>query len=359
MTALDLLTNFPPVGVQAGAGPSPIPTPIDRAPLPPFDPDSVDKETGAPLPVRTTLNGTVPPLDDPDYLRANLWGLTLAGLPAIPGGASGAAQARVLTYLFERYPAEWQAYILEMYGLAGYRQFWRSWPDERAASGVTIAGYVDETKRIQDAGLVPAHFLRSKYYDDPSVVDSCDALVDALLAIDGIPWAAHAWEASLWMSPAQYRAMIDHDATHAPGVRWCIHLQEHYADFGPDGPNHSNEFWERNFRVGVKRHLHQYVTSSGGGRPNDPWTAGMMQARGEDVSVRCGPGGPWGLSQQFDWFAFEVVAQLQFNNQHDGDGNLADEDHGDLKGYECLCAPGPVAPRGYGNGARQPNGGAL
>jgi hypothetical protein len=334
-----------------------IPTPIPRAPLPPFDPDSVDHETGASLPVHTTLNGTLPPLEDPDYLRASLWSLTLDGLPAIPGGAGGAAQSRVLTYLFERYPPDWQQRILTAYGQAGYRQFWRSWPDERAASGRTIAQYVDDTKRVQDAGLVPAHFLRSKYYDDPNDVTNCDAVVDALLAIDGIPWAAHAWEASLWMSPAQYRAVIDHDATRAPGVRWCIHLQQAYADFGPDGSDHSVDFWEKNFAVGVRRLLYQYVTTTNG--PNEPWSAGMLQARGNDVSVRCGPGGPWGLSQQFDWFAFEVVAQLQFNNQRDGDGNLADELHGDLKGYETLCTPGPVPPKGYGNGARRPEGSAL
>lgn len=358
MTALDLLTNLPPVQAAAGGGVSPIPTPIARAPLPPFDPDAVDKETGAPLPVSTTLRGEVPPLEDAEHLRADLWGLTLPGLPAIPGGASGPAQERFLTYLWERYPAAWQEQALAVYGGAGYRHFWRSWPDERAASGRTIADYVADTKRIQDAGLIPCHFLRSKYYDDPAVVDSCDAIVDALLAIDGIPWAAHAWEASLWMSPAQYRAIIDHDAERSPDdVRWCIHLQEHYADFGPDGPNHAQIFWESNFKVGVTRLLYQHVTSSGGGRPNDPWTAGMMAARLHDVMVRSRAGGTWGLSQTFYVVDFERTAQLQFNNQRDGDNNLADEEYGCLKGYENRCAEPELI--GYGNGARRTDGSFL
>lgn len=355
--AIDFVRPGGLVGLRGGVAPGPgpeIPLPEPRAALPPFDPDSVDKETGASLPVHQTLNGTLPELDAIDYLRANLWSLTLPGLPAIPGGASGPAQERVLTYLWERYPAEWQAQILARYGVCGYRHFWRSWPDERASSGRTLEQYVDDTKRIQDAGFWPCHFLRSKYYDDPNDVGSCDALVDALVAIDGIPWASHAWEASLWMSPAQYRAVIDHDARRHPEVRWCIHLQQAYADFGPDGSDHSVDFWEKNFQVGVRRLLYQYVTT--GGSPNDPWTAGMMQARGEDVSVRTGPGGPWGLSSSFDWVAFEVCAMLQFNNQRDGDGNLADEDHGDLKGFETLCTPGPRAPAGYGGGGRQPDG---
>lgn len=357
MSALDFVRPGGLLAVMGGSGPQPGPVvPVPRDPLPPFDPDSVDRETGAPLPVSTTLPREPPGLDDLEFLRADLWSLTLPGLPPIPGGATGPAQERFLTYLWPRYPREWQDTALREYGAAGYRHFWRSAADERVADGRSVQQYVDDTKRIQDAGLWPAHMLRSKYYDDPNNLSAYDELIDALAMIDGIPWAAHAWEASLWMSPQQFRHLIDHDAKRHPEIRWCIHLQQAYADFGPDGENHSNEFWNANFKVGVKRLLYQYVTT--GGSPNDPWTAGMMQARGEDVGVRSGPGGPWGLSDHFDWFAFEVVAMLQFHNGHDGDGNLADEAHGNLKGYQNLCTRG-VPPYGYGNGGRRPNGSYL
>lgn len=351
--AIDAVVPGGLVGAFGGGRPqpNPIPTPIPRPPLPPWDPDAVDPDNGAPCPVHKTINGQIPPLESADYLRANLWGMTLAGLPAIPGGASGPAQDRVLTYLFERYPADWQASILTAYGQRGYRQFWRSWPDERSSSGRTVAQYVDDTKRIQDAGLIPAHFLRSKYYDDPDDIAGCDGLVDALLAIDGIPWAAHAWEASLWMSPQQYRAVIDHDATRAPSIRWCIHLQQAYADFGPDVPDHSRIFWADNARVGVRRLLYQYVTTP------TPWSAGLMQAHGTDVAARAVPSGPWGAD--FDWYAFELVGVPLFWNGVDGDGNLATEDSADLKGLEMLCTPGPRPPAGFGNGARQTDGTAL
>jgi len=339
-----------------GGGRHPIPTPVQREPLPPFDPNTTDKETGSPLPVYTTLPRPFPPLDDPNYMRADLWSLTIPGLPPIPGGAGGPAQERVLTYLWERYgmvPGDWQQKILKAYGEAGLRLFVRSWPDERSASGISVQQYVDDTKRIQDAGLDNGHMLRSKYYDDPDNYTTCDEVVDALVKINGIQWAAHAWEASLWMSPEQYRRMIDHDALRHPDIRWLIHLQEHYADFGPDGAGHSKKFWEANFAVGVRHLAYQHVTTSGS--PNDPWAAGMMAARLEDVQVRRVAGGLWGLSQSFEIIDFERTAQLQFNNQRDGDGNIADELHGNLKGYENSCHP-KVVMAGYGNGNRKPDG---
>ena len=330
--------------------PPPRPIPRPRGPLPRLDSDTTDPDTGAPLPVHKTINGAIPPFDDQSYMRANLWGVTIPGLPPIPGGAGGAAQERMLSYLFERYPRAVQDLGLRTYAERGYRHFWRSWPDARSNSGQSLQQYVDDTKRVQDAGLIPCHFLRSKDYDgrnpDPTLVDQA---VDALLAIDGIPWACHAWEASLFYDPARLRATIEHDATRAPSVRWCVHLQEGYADFGPDGHGHGPAFWKANIAVGVKTLLYQYKVAPA-------WSAGMMQARGNDVSVRLVQGGLWGLPETVDWIGFEVIAQLQFNNQVDGDGRLATEDIGDLKGYEILCTPGPLPPRGFGNGARMPDG---
>jgi hypothetical protein len=302
------------------------------------------------LPVHTTLNGTIPPLSDTSYHRANLWGMTLSDLPQIPAGARGAAASRMLTYLFQQYARADQDRGLKRYGECGYRHWWLSWPDARSW-GVTLEQYVDDTKRILDAGLEPCHFLRSKDFDgnNPDIA-AVDHVVDALLAINGIRWAAHAWEASLFNSPDHYRAMIDHDATRAPSVRWCIHLQEQYADFGPNGEGHGPAFWNANLAVGVKTLLYQYRTN---------WSAGMMQARGNDVSVRLIQGGLWGLPATVDWVAFEVIADRQFNNLSLDDGRLADEDTGDLRGYEMACTPGPLPPAGYGNGARRPDGWAL
>jgi hypothetical protein len=47
-----------------------------RSPLPPFDPDSVDADTGAPLPVYTELR-EAPPAPDVAWWRGDAWGITL------------------------------------------------------------------------------------------------------------------------------------------------------------------------------------------------------------------------------------------------------------------------------------------
>jgi hypothetical protein len=335
------------------------PVPIPRAPLPPFDRDTRDPDTGAPLPVRTTLNGTIPPPWTPGYMRADLWGLTLPGLPPIRGGAGGLAQTRMLTYLADRYPTVWLDRGLQAYGEHGYEQFWLSIPDSRAS--LSLGQYLDLTKRVLDAGLIPAHFLRSKDYDgrNPNP-DDVAPWVDALAAIDGIPIAAHAWEASLWNSPASFREMIDRDARRWPQVQWCVHLQEGYADFGPDGPNHARDFWLPNIAVGVKTLLYQYNSSTPNkDRTGFGWTAGMMQARGNDVSVRLIKGGLGSLPETVDWVVFELCGEQLFNNGRDGDGRLATEDTANLKTFECLCTPGPLPPTGFGNGARYPDGRVL
>jgi hypothetical protein len=192
----------------------------------------------------------------------------------------------MLTYLFQQYARVDQDRGLKRYGECGYRHWWLSWPDARSW-GVTIEQYVDDTKRILDAGLSPATSCGRKTSTATTRTSPRSiTLVDALLDDQRHSLGGARVGSELVLQPDHYRAMIDHDATRAPSVRWCMHLQEQYADFGPNGEGHGPAFWNANLAVGVKTLLYQYRTN---------WSAGMMQARGNDVSVRLIQGGLWGL----------------------------------------------------------------
>jgi hypothetical protein len=346
--------SYPFWAFQGGKGPRPRPMPVPRGPLPPWDPDATDPDTGAPLPVRKTINGAIPPPWTDGYLRSNLWGVTLDYLPVIDGGATGPAQARLLTYLLYAVPRALWPRVLKDYGERGYEVFWLSIPDARDRNGgMSVADYEAMSQAVYDSGLDVGHFLRSKDEDgrDPDPIKVAP-YVDALYAAGLIQWGCHGWEASLFDDPEALRAQIHFDALRWPKVKWCVHLQQGYADFGPDGEGHGPKFWEDCISVGVKRLLYQY-------KADPPWSAGMMQARGNDVSVRLVQGGVWGLSQTVEWFVFEQCGVELFNNLTDGDGRLATEDTADLKGLEGLCTAGPLPPSGFGNGARMPDGAVI
>ena len=159
-----------------------------------------------------------------------------------------------------------------------------------------------------------------------------------------------AWEMNHW-SPEVCREMIDHDAALIGNrCRIMIHFFPHYISWQPDKET-PTDFWQANYGK-VDGILYQC----------DPyWTAGMMAARAQDGLDRLCPGGLWGLSDSGRghdiWYVgWETIATCQFNNDEDGDGRLADEDIGDLKGFEFQCSPGKMTVQGFGNGGRLPSG---
>lgn len=340
----------------------PTPVLVPRAPLPPFDADTVDPDTGAPLPVHTRLREAPPAHADVRWWRGDAWGITLPGLPHVPGGATGAAQSRVLTYFLGRYGREWEAKILEQHRANGYTHISLS-PQDEAAQGMTADAYVAMSARCAAAGLFVHHLLRSKYYTDLHApnLDAVNALVEKLLAAQACHIVTPAWECNCW-SPTVVRQMIDHDAALiGERARIMLHFLPHYMSW-QEPHETSADFWVQN--VGKVDGICYQC---------DPtWSAGMMQAREQDCLDRLAPGGLYGLphsgrfrtSQEpdghpFDFVCWETVATCQFNNGHDGDGRLADEDMGNLKGYECTCAPGLLTVKGFGNGGRRPDGTAL
>jgi hypothetical protein len=324
--------------------PTPMPPAVARGPLPPFDRATTDPDTGAPLPVHTRLTQSIPASGTRRWWRGNAWGVTVPGLPAVPGGATGPAQNRVLTWFLDRWTPEWQDRILRAHAERGYDRFVLSWPDSRDGAGQSLDQYVETTRRVAAAGLLPVHMLLSKVFDgvnpDPSRLDP---VIDALLAEDLIPLTSVGWELNLFNSPEHLQRVIDHvDQRLADRSRnlLYVHFAPHYASWQPDRPGgNGGEFWRPN--IGKLTGLLYQC--------NPSWSVGMMQARINDVLVRLNAGGLWGLPVDFDVVVWETIATLQFENQ-------ADEDRGDLVGYETLCAQGPLPVMGFGNGARYPDG---
>jgi hypothetical protein len=196
--------------------------------------------------------------------------------------------------------------------------------------------------------------MRSKYYTPtPPDLSVPDALIERLLREGAMQIESPAWEMNHW-SPEIVRAMIDHDAA-LIGMRCQIrlHFFPHYISWQPNDET-PTDFWRKNFGK-VDGVLYQC----------DPaWSAGMMAARSTDCLDRLAPGGVWGLSDSgrghpLDFTVWETIATNQFNNGYDGDGRLADEDIGNLKGYECTCAPGLMTVAGFGNGGRRQDGTRL
>jgi len=326
---------------------------VPRAPLPPFDTDTTDPDTGAPLPVHTTLRAEPPTGPDVAFWRGDAWGLTFDGLPPVPGGAGGAAQSRVLTYFLGRYGRDWEQKILQRHQQNGYTHISLS-PQDEFANGMSADDYVAMAVRCRKAGLFVHHLMRSKLYTgNPPDLDEPNALIERLLDAGAMQVHTPAWEMNYW-SPEVCRDMIDHDADLiGTRCRIMLHFYPHYISWQPNDQT-PTDFWLANYGK-VDGTLYQCDPS---------WSAGMMAARANDCLDRLCPGGLWGLGDSgrghpIDFTIWETVATKQFNNDVDGDGRLSDEDTGNLKGYECQCSPGRMIVQGYGNGGRRPDGTVL
>lgn len=313
-------------------------TPTPRGPLPPFDQGTTDPETGAPLPVHTTLPYAIDPKRSVLYRRENAWGVTVPDLPVVTGGADGPAKDRLLSWFLDRYSVADQERSLDIYARRGYTHFTLSWPDSRAV-GQSISDYVQTAKLVQSYGLWVDHHLFSKDFDegnpDPA---SVYPVIDALRSAGAIDCATVGWELNAFNTPEYIQTLIDGVCSRAAGIPTYLHFLPHYASWQANTEKPA-DFWIRQ-QGKIQGLKYQCVPD---------WSVGMMQARINDVLVRLIQGGVWGLPQTFDVIAWETIATLQFNNQ-------ADEDRGDLVGYETLCSPGPMALCGFGNGARDPDG---
>jgi hypothetical protein len=342
---LDTIHRLMMSGGAAGRPPWP---PPPRGPLPPFDPDTVDPESGAPLPVNTTLNFIGGP-PNPRVRREQFCGLRVPGLPFVPGGTDQDTSL-FLSWFFDRYGKDDQKKIVAAMHATGATHWTLSWPDSRGF-GQSQSQFVETSKRLAGDGFWVCHKLFSKVYDpknpDPTTVFP---VLDALRSAKAITCATPAWETNFFVDPDWMDAFCDPLAQHAPELLWYLHFSPHYAAWQKNENDSPGAFWNRRIAAGFIGLEYQCEPVTGVDAPGS-WTAGMAQARIIDVLERLCPGSPmWGTSG-VDVIAWETTGMAQFN-----DPIGFTEDLGRLRGYETLCAHGPMPLMGYGNDASNPDG---
>jgi hypothetical protein len=318
--------------------------------------------------VHTTLNFTAGP-PHPRLRREQFCGLRVPGLPPIPGGAGD--PSLVCAWFIDRYRQSDQDRIIAGMRATGATHWTLSWPDSRAV-GQSIGDYVATASWLVAQGFWVCHKLFSKVYDqrnpDPATVYP---VMDALVSAGAVTCAAPAWEMNAFVDPEAMDGICDPLAERYPTVLWYLHFLSGYAAWQKNTNDSPGAFWNRRLAAGYTGLEYQCVPVTGidstvdaaavaaiaisgaedTSAASSSWSAGMMQARLNDCLVRLCPGGLW-ATPGIDLIAWETTAQPQFNGQQD-------EVHGDLRGYESMCARGPMALSGYGNGARRPDGSAL
>jgi hypothetical protein len=273
------------------------------------------------------------------WFKGNFCGVHVAGLPVINGSSSD--PTLVFSPFLDRYSPGDQARILTAHLAHGYTHFKLSWPDSRDGNGQSIAQFVATCLAVQTAGFYPVVFLAAKGNDDPANYNNIvGPVVSALVAAGVLPICCVGWELSLWMSPTQVQQAIDflvsQGITEAQGHNLYVHFQTGYAAFQQPG-NFTSAFWQAN--VGKLTGLLWQA---------DPaWSCGFLQAKANDVQVRCAGQDGWpndsGFGHPIDCVADELTAMTQFFSG-------LSEGAGDQQGFNAICSPGPVPIMGSNNG---------
>lgn len=332
--------------LQAEFGVNP-PEPVAavRGPLPAFDTDAYDpdvKPPAAPILCRisTTLSAPIDPTPRLDYWRGDAWSVTLPGAPIIPRGSSRHPE-RMLSYLLHAYPADWQDRYLDAYvNGRQYSHLALSWPDARGM-GVSVVDYVALSVRVKARVPYLAHFLTSKDWDPANATAATRMagvgdVLTRLLAAGAIDIPIVGWELDAFNDPQMLSDFID-QVFLLTGLRLAVHFTALKTAWQINGTTRASFYLNHRGQIGWL--LYQ---------ANQNHPAAVMQAHFNDAMVPAS-----GLTAMgVNLVAFELLASLQF----DGD---VDEDAGNLRSYELLCTPGPMAISGFGGGCRYPDGRAI
>ena len=295
----------------------------------------------------------------PRWFAGNMCGITLPGLPPIPGGSDRYPEL-VVSWLLDRYGPSDQDRILTAFRERGLTDILLSWPDSRAV-GATPESFVAFAWDLYQKGFEPCVMLYSKDYDPPDVAEIQRRTAPVLALMPRkVGRICVGWELSIALQPLQVQELTDWMAPQVTpwGGRLGVHFQQGYASFDINGPNASFAgYWNRNIGK-LSFLLHQRVQWP----PSDAWDKGMYQARLADILERfaghdfCSPDS--GFGHPFDCIALEITAMAAFN------AGMSEPEQNSWAQDAIDTAPvmgpfGPVFVQGSGNGVAVPQFGVV
>lgn len=287
--------------------------------------------------------GLTPPFEPaPRYWAANMCGIRVSGLPAVPGGASD--PSLFLSWFYDRYDAPTRAIIRQAMKGAGCTHWLLSWPDSRAA-GYSSLGFVATCAELVADGFYPCPMLYSKDYDPSDFADIMANIQPVLPLLIGLaPAVCIGWELSIALSPTTVQQLIDAIAPQftPSSTPVYVHFQPGYFAFQQPGQP-TAAFWIANVGklTGVLRQRNP---------EEDNGDKSAYQSRVKDCLDRFAGGFGFpkdsGFGHPFDDVELEITASQQFN------GSMTEAD-GNLWGDAAIATPpsGAVKVMGSGNGA--------
>lgn len=278
-----------------------------------------------------------PPPDDRDFLRADLWGVRVPGLPAIRRGSSRYPESG-LTYLLHDYAPEWRQRIYMAHRQRGYTHFYLSWPDARDAAGFSIAQFVALCAEVKAAGFYVGVFLAAKgryagndIDGDPFRItpddyqDRVGPVLAELLNAQAVDELVPAWEMDLFIAdgaPCLEICRWVGTAAHHKELTCWLHCSTHVTSWYQDGDSRGRfGFWDD---LGDTVDGLNYQAHSN-------WDPAELQGRMMDTLLQFEQQG-----NRHKLRAFELKASAQFDQE-----SIAAERVGQITGWLACCTGGP------------------
>ena len=322
-----------------------------------------------------------------DFYRGQFCGLRVHGAPVVPG-SNAANPDCIMACLLDNYPEDIQDEFLDWYASYGYTHLQRSL-GHALGYGHSIESFIALTRKAReqyglysDVWFIANEFPGFQYNADASFWGpKLDPLIDRLLDAGVIDCACPSWQMDQVMGGAPGNATISIIAHVAKKLPPSIPIYSHWMNEAlawwkkvgthPDGSD-IGEVWSDEYQT-IEVHdrfswwyAMRYYLSGGHHQGNTQMLCKEYQDRlcdtldyfgnehGRDTgkgdmgqSLRTGVAKPFALT------VFECSAQDQF------DGRTSEE-AGDQRGYILMCTTSQWGHlRGYGNGARRPDGRPL